>query len=101
MKNKGNDDNNEEHKVSTITAKKRGLVSKKRVPPIIDRKPGIAAAAPALADAEQKPILIKTAAASLIADEQPGIDLKDVGIGKLAGAVPPVVEPEQVPGLAD
>lgn len=59
-------------------------------------KPGTAAAA-ALADTEQKPILIKTEADSLIAGEKLGIDLKDVGIGKLAGAVKPVVDPKPTP----
>lgn len=78
------------------------IVDRKKVPPIvieqpiIDRKPGIAAAA-ALADAEQNPILIKAVSDSLIAGEQPGIDLKNLGIGTLAGAVKPVVEPKPKP----
>lgn len=59
-------------------------------------KPGAAAAA-ALADAEQKPRLMD----SLITDEKSKNDLKILGIGESIEGVPPVVEPEQVPGLAD
>lgn len=59
-------------------------------------KPSTACAA-ALADTEQNPRLMD----SLIAGEKAKIDLKDVGIGKLARGVAPVVEPEQVPGLTD
>lgn len=75
------------------------IVDRKKVPPIvieqpiIDRKPGIAAAALALADAEQNPRLMD----SLIAGEKAKIDLKNLGIGTLAGAVKPVVDPKPKP----
>lgn len=81
---------------------RKPIVDRKKVPPIvikqpivpiidiIDKKPDIAdvSAAAALADTEQKPILIKTEADSLIAGEKLGIDLKDVGIGKSIEGAP-------------
>lgn len=62
---------------------------------INSEKPGIAAAALALADAEQNPRLMD----SLIAGEQPGVDLKDVGIGESIGGVAPVIDPKPTPKL--
>ena len=77
------------------------IVDKKKNPKVTEterenlingEKTGTAAAA-ALADTEQKPRFMD----SLITGEKPGIDLKDVGIGTLAGAVKPVVDPKPKP----
>lgn len=103
------------------------IVIKQPFVPIIDREPDIAdvpAAAPAFEDMEENPIFIETEHENLINGEKPstacvaaladteqnprlmdslitgeklGIDLKDVGIGTLAGAVKPVVDPKPKP----
>lgn len=124
MGKKKDDNENKNYKVPP-------LVIKQPFVPIIDRKPGIAAvsaAASAFEDMEENPIFIEaeqenlingekpgTSAAaalagkkqnpslmdSLITDEKAKIDLKDAGISKLAGRVPPIVDPKPTPESTD
>lgn len=76
-----------------VDKKKNPKVTKTEQENLINgEKPGTSAAA-ALAGKKQNPSLMD----SLITDEKAKIDLKDAGISKLAGRVPPIVDPKPTP----